>query len=117
MPTASALTLALGRSTVLAAASDSRRRALARDEHGLLGVAAFVPLYGPRAEFALSLRRAADRAVTAELLERLAALAGEVGIDTLRADVAGDQLELAQTIRAGRLLRGGLYLAVTDARP
>lgn len=106
----------LGRASVLSRAAVPDRR-LARRDGVEAGLAAFIPLYGPRAEFAVALRDPTDLALADELVEELAWMAHLRGIDTLRAELEEGQDTIARRFAGGRIFGGGLHLATARTMP
>jgi hypothetical protein len=107
---AAPLEIVLGRERVLDAAADGRRRALAIHDGVVVGVGAFELLYGPRAEFAVSVRDAADRRLVLELIAALAGAAQAFDVLTLRAEIAVDQRALAHSVPGATLVGDALQI-------
>ena len=104
----------LGRSLLLEAAADPRRRVVLTAADRVLAVAAFEPLYGPQAEFAVSCLPGADAGPVESVLDLLAAAAERHGVRTLRATIGVDQRALAATIRGGRVRGDVLHVDVAQ---
>jgi hypothetical protein len=106
----------LGRASVLARSAVIDRR-LARRAGVDAGVAAHVPLYGPRAELAVALRDPTDLTLAHELVEELAWVANLRGIDTLLAQLQMGQQALARGFPTGRMVGGALHLPTAETMP
>jgi hypothetical protein len=104
------LRVVLGRERILDAAVHGRRRAIAVHDGVVVGVGAFDLLYGPRAEFAISVRDPADRRLILELIAALGEAAEAFEVLTLRAEMAADQRPLAESVPGGTLVGDALQL-------
>jgi len=80
----SAFTSVLGHSRVLSGVLDPGNRVIAYDGESAVGVAAFEPLFGPRAEGAIALTAGASGGLTHYLLDGLLELASRSGIHAVR---------------------------------
>lgn len=93
---------------------DGRRRAIAVLGDTVVGLAAFELLYGPRAEFALSLRDPTDPHLARELIGALARAAHALELRTLRAEIAEYQLPLARALPLTELVGDALRVDVAQ---
>ncbi|UTI63755.1 hypothetical protein NBH00_20720 [Paraconexibacter antarcticus] len=106
----------LGRASVLARSAPIDRR-LGRRAGVDAGVAALIPLYGPRAELAVALRDPADLSLADELVAELAWVANLRGIDTLIAPLQIGQQAIARRFSTGRKVGGALHLPTAQTMP